>query len=216
MSRSRALAALTAALLTGLLTAGSSPAAANADDVCTASLVHRFANNGPQGAREYFVDESTEGLGAAWAYCQFRLYDDNDEEASPDAPEVPHVFSEDDWFLGGILIWLERRDLEVLGFNHQEGIEFLKEIEERFYFGRQGSRLVEMPLRQSRYQDVVIDPSLGPLLINQRYHIFPAESLSPGMYEWRYVQTWPEEFNILFPDAPLTFVTHGAVRIIDD
>ena len=67
--------------------------------------------------------------------CQFRFYDDNDGELSPDLPEIPHVFSEDEWFLGGVLYWLTRDDLETMNLNRKQGKEYLAQAEDRLFWG---------------------------------------------------------------------------------
>jgi hypothetical protein len=205
--RRRGVTALAALLLAGLMSVAGTPAAAATSERCGAGLAHRFAQNGWDGARQYLFQGSTEGLGGAWAYCQFRLYDDNDDEASPDAPEIPHVFSVDDWFVAGILFYVTRDELAQLGFDRRQGIDYLTPSLNRFAFGRSGQPLVDVPLQQTRFVDTVINPELGELLVTQHYHVFRAGSLLPGTYEWRW--------EVQFPGEAEPFVGSGVVRIVD-
>jgi hypothetical protein len=143
----------------------------------------------------------------AWANCQFRLYDDNDGE-TPDAPEIPHVFSSNEPFLAGNLAWLTRDELKSMGLSLEAGIRFLKAAEDRLFWGRSGGPLAEVPLVHTRYRVVHDTEGDGWLVINQRYFVFERGSLSPGTYKWRQEQRgWAGD--------PQVYVTTGTVVITD-
>ena len=128
----------------------------------------------------------------SWVNCQFRLYDDNDGETNPDAPEVPHVFSNGE-FLGGILLVGANCDeLKSLGWTIKQGIEDMEKVGDRLYWGASGASPARIPLEHTKYR-VVPDPEYGWLVITHRYHVFKPGSLSPGTYEWRWEQSYEGE-----------------------
>jgi hypothetical protein len=172
------------------------------NDGCTRGDVQALTVATPQHFNHAFGRGITGGVNGAALNCQFRLYDDNDE----DNPEVPHVFTDEDWFLAGVLQWVTRDDLDFFDVSRAEGIEFLESVEDRFFWGPEGTILVEIPLTQTAYRNDSDMNFLGWMVLNQRYHIFEPGSVSPGVYEWRW-----ETVN---PFDPL-FVAQGKVQIVD-
>jgi hypothetical protein len=177
---------------------------------CTRGDVEGLTSAGFQGAKHALVQGLTVGSGDAWSNCQFRLYDDNDDPNDSffgpmvDNPEVPHIYTDEDYFLAGIFHWATEDDLEVLDISRNEAISVLKIFEDRFFWGPKGSELEEIPLTHTNYRS--LNSIFGWLVVNHRYHIFEPGSLAVGEYEWRW-ETW-DPFQ-----GP--FVAHGDVNIID-
>lgn len=131
-----------------------------------------------------------------WEDCQFRLYDDNDEENDADNPEIPHVFSEDDYFLGGILYVYFHVELGP-AFTRAEALAEMKTATDRFFWSPatvpDGS-LDEIPVITGRYRDGLLP--LGRAVGNHRYIIFPPGSHAPGEYNWRWEHSFPDGMTI--------------------
>jgi hypothetical protein len=166
--------------------------------------VARFHFNHPAGSE--WLNNRADHI---WEDCQFRFYDDNDDENSPDNPEVPHVFSTRDYVLGGILIFEFRKGPYVFipgpKFDRAAAIAEMKTIKDRIFWGpttASDDALNEIPVTIGPYHDGLLP--LGPAVGNQRYIIFPPRSLAPGKYKWRWEQVDP-----LFGVG----VYHGAVTI---
>ena len=134
---------LALAALLGITGISSTPsvaavAAPAGDDRCTASDVQRLAHHIFDVVTLAWTDDgSAEEAQADHLFedCQFRLYDDNDPEDNPDNPEIPHVFSEDDYFLAGISAGYTYAELEELGFTRAEAIAEMNKFTDRFFWG---------------------------------------------------------------------------------
>jgi hypothetical protein len=197
----RALAIIAAFLLL------SAPAAGSATDYqCTKGDIESLIHAGPQAVKLHLFMDKTQGPGGAWKECQFRLYDDNDDEASPDDPEVPHIFSANDWFLGGVLFFLTRDEWESMGLDRDGAIDWLEQGSDQLFWAKKGESLTEVSLEETSYRNAVPDSSFGLLVVKHRYHLFEAGSLQPGTYEWRWVLSHPSE--------PELFVAAGDVVIV--
>jgi hypothetical protein len=73
----------------------------------------------------------THGPGSSWQDCQFRFYDDNDE----DDPEVPHVFSDKDYFIGAIALFEFYDAFQRPDFDRAAAVASLEAITTRVFFG---------------------------------------------------------------------------------
>ena len=172
------------AMMMGVVVA---PAGAG-DQVCTQGDVARMIDAMPQA----FATQS-----AAADDCQFRLYD-----------ESLHVYSENDWFLAGILEWSPRDVLDELGLKRADGVDYLtNNVVDTFFLGPKGGTLEEIPLTHTNYRGTVFDDGGGRLVMNHRYHIFSPGSLEPGEYEWKSVYD-----DSLFGDH---FEAYGEFHIVE-
>lgn len=179
------------AIMLGVVVA---PAGA-ADEICTSGDVQRMV-----GAMQQAFGTGSE----AAERCQFRLYDGNDDV--PDAPEVPHVFTDQDWVLAGILQWSPRDVLDEFGLKRADGVDYLtNDVVDRFFWGPKGETLDEIPLTHTNYRGFVFADGGGRLVGNHRYHVFAPGSLDPGEYEWRW-----EYYDFFFGDY---FEAFGEVHI---
>jgi len=175
-----------------------------ARDRCTFAEIQRFVHAGFEVARLSFNHpDASPGAAQAdhiWDDCQFRFYDNNDE----DNPEVPHVFSEDDYFLAGVFIFYFHEDLSG-EFDRADAIADMAKSTDRFFWGPStatDSELQEMAITYGPYKDGLLP--LGPAVGAHWYIIFPPGSQEPGEYRWRYEQYYEGE---------LGFVANGAVII---
>ena len=204
---------LALAALLGITGISSTPsvaavAAPAGDDRCTASDVQRLAHHIFDVVTLAWTDDgSAEEAQADHLFedCQFRLYDDNDPEDNPDNPEIPHVFSEDDYFLAGISAGYTYAELEELGFTRAEAIAEMNKFTDRFFWGpatATDAELEEIELASTPYLDAFLGDDL--IVGNHIYVLFKANKLDPGDYKWRWEVSFPGEG---------TGVTYGAVTI---
>lgn len=194
---------LSATLLALLLAAPVGAAGDGSTSICTKGDVQSIAS----GTIPVAIQSDRGGdLGSAGAWsCQFRLYDGNDEDE--DNPEVPHVFSADDWFLGGIFQWLSRAEMEALGFGRAEAVASLDSIQDHLFWRERGGEWAELPLTQTSRRSVLAPWGEVLTVVHHRYHIFAAGSLEPGVYEWRW-----ENYDLLYD--PPDFTAYGEVHIV--
>jgi len=187
------------------------PAAVAAPDHCTRGDAQAIAEAGYQfGGR--LLGGQPHGAPAAstrkWADCQFRLYDDNDD----DNPEVAHAFSEDDWIVGAISYFLYYSEFPLVGETRADATAYLDTWTEHFYFGPASlpdANLPEVSLTKTAYRNMQL-PGLGERTVwNHTYAIWPAGSLAPGTYRFRFEQ--------LIPDGPFAgqFEARGTLMITD-
>jgi len=183
--------ALFALLTIPVISSNQSAAAASPQsaDRCTATDVQRIAHHFFDFATDWSGDGSPEDLYADHLFvnCQFRLYDSNDPEDNPDNPEIPHVFSEGDYFLAGIAGWYTYAELEDLGFTRADAIAEMNKYTDRFFWGpatATDAELKEINLKSTPYLDGFLgdDPIVG----NHIYVIFKPNKHEPGEYKWRW------------------------------
>ena len=84
---------------------------------------------GGQVARRPATRRSPAASTRKWADCQFRLYDDNDE----DDPEVAHVFSDEDWIVGAISYFLYYSEFPLVGGTRADATAYMDTWTEHFY-----------------------------------------------------------------------------------
>lgn len=152
--------------------------------LCTRGDVQAMANSAAAIARKHFNE--LPGHSEPWPDCQFRLYDDNDDETSPDAPEVPHVFTDRDFILAGVLAFEFRDVLDRPTYDRAAAIESIRSFVPRFYWGpstSEDSELVEIPLEITPYKGGALP--LGNAILVHHYAIFEPGELAPGTYHWR-------------------------------
>ena len=203
-----ALAALLS--ITGISSTVSAAAAPSpaTDDRCSASDVQRLAHHIFDVVTLAWTESgSAEEAEADHLFedCQFRLYDDNDPEETPDNPEIPHVFAEDEYFLGGISHWFTPADLEEYGFTRAEAIAEMKKATDKFFWGPATAadpQLKQIKVATTPYLDAFLGEG-NPMVGNHRYVLFKANRLDPGDYKWRWERTEEGE----------THIFHGAVTI---
>lgn len=196
----RALTALIAATLLSTLLA--MPAAGS--QYCTKGDVQGLVNSLELSFELNRFQGVTTGLGGAFARCQFRIFDENDE----DNPEVPHVFTEKDYVLAGIALFEGYEFLDRPDYDRDAAIDLLNSAVDRFFFGTADTPdadLEEIALTQTNYRDFVGE-AFGHIVATHKYYIFSPGSLAPGEYKFRHEETFPG-----FPD----FVARGVVVILD-
>jgi hypothetical protein len=187
-----------------LVVSAASPATAGTDR-CTQGDVQGIAQAGFQGASLNIGRGSTAGLGGTWAECQFRLFDDNEDP--PDTPEIPHVFTDDDYILGGIYEFEDYGYLDRPDYDRAAAIEYVKSVVTTMYWGTADTpdaNLAQIELSESPFRDTVF-AGFAHFVGHQRYHIFEPGDLEPGEYKWR-----------LEHDDPVlgSFVARGSVIIL--
>lgn len=184
------LAALMAVLVSG------APTVVAAPDHCTAGDVRAIARAGLQfGSRE--LGGQPHGVPAAstrkWADCQFRLYDDNDAND----PEVAHVFSDTDWFIGAVADLIYYSEFPLVGGDRASAIAYMDTWTTHFFLGPKSvpdADLPEVSLTETSYRDTQF-PGFGERVVwKQHYVVFPAGSLSPGVYHYRTKLVVPDGF----------------------
>lgn len=199
MRRTISIIAAALMLLSAVVGAQARPASPNA---CTKGDVQSLAGGTIAVAKQSFREIET-GSAGAWS-CQFRLYDGNDGEIE-DNPEVPHVFTTRDWFLGGIFEWLYNDELTAFGWDRKQGIAFLDSIDDHFYWREQDGSWTELPLTEITHRSVRHPSGEVLPVMHHRYHLFRPGSLAPGTYEWRW-----DTFDTIFGG----FTAHGEVQIV--
>jgi hypothetical protein len=179
------------------------PASATANDGCTKGNVEGFANGGIAIAKQ----NGTNGTAAAWENCQFRFYDDN-------GPTTPHVFTDEEYFLGGIFNWFTDADIEefdlfprpvaVSDFDLLESTLFWRELVAE---GEPEEEWEELELTSTAVRGVYA-PFFGEVfhVMGHDYHIFEP-GMNPGAYEWKWV--------IDAPWFPAPEIVVGEVLIVD-
>ncbi|TFD46355.1 hypothetical protein E3T55_17230 [Cryobacterium frigoriphilum] len=184
-----------------------------ADDRCTASDVQRIAHHFYDFGSDWTEDGSPEAIYAAHLFedCQFRFYDNNDPEDNPNSPEIPHVFSQGGYFLGGIANWFTASEFEAEGLTESEAVALMKTWTDRVFWGpatATDAELKEIKVATTPYGDAFLDED-DPLagkhssVGNHRYVIFKANTLEPGDYRWRWERA----------AGGATYVFYGAVTV---
>ena len=199
MRRPALLAAAALPVVIATLAGAPTAVAASLDYSCTEADVRRVVEEaGPTQTDPQVL--------TSFANCQFRLYDDNDAE-TPDSPEVPHTFADDEWFVAGVLTWITKEELKSAGITKKQAVSMMDDIVDRLFLGVEGGPLVEIPIEATEYR-TEHDRATKWLIIKHHYHVFEPGSLVPGTYEWRAEASG-------FADAQETFVTHGTLIITD-
>ncbi len=165
-----------------------SPASATQAKPCSTGDAQIIANAGIQAVLER--SGVTHGPGSTWGNCQFRFYDDNDE----DDPEVPHVFSDTDYFIGAIAQFEFYDTFQRPDYDRAAAIAFLETVTNRVFFGPASTpdaALPELALTETHYRDGVFVETGEHVVIGYRYHIFTPGSLAPGEYKWRFEEAGP-------------------------
>jgi hypothetical protein len=205
------LAMLSILAATAVGPAAGAPIGVTAPDNCTHGDAEAIAQAGLQFAGRALGGQPHGEPAAAtskWSECQFRLYDDNDE----DNPEVAHVFSEDDWIVGAVAYFITDSELILVGGTPRSATAYIDTWTTHLYFGPSSlpdASLPEVSLATTGYKSTQL-PGLGEKYVwRQVYAIWPAGSLAPGTYRYRLEQ--------LIPDGPLagTFEARGAIIITD-
>ena len=187
------------------------PSAVSAPDNCTSGDAQAIAQAGLQFAGRALGGQPHGEPAAAtskWSDCQFRLYDDNDE----DNPEIAHVFSEDDWVVGAVAYFITDAELLLVGGTPRSATAYIDTWTTHLYFGPASlpdASLPEVSLATTSYKSTQL-PGLGEKYIwRQVYAIMPAGSLAPGTYRYRMEQS--------IPDGPFagTFEARGTIVITD-
>lgn len=174
---------------------GTTPASA-APDRCTRGDADAIVQAGGQfgtrvlGAQPHGATASST---RKWVECQFRLYDDNDEVA--DDPEIAHVFSEDDWVVGAIAYFAFASEFPLFGGTREDATAYMDTWIEHLYFGPASlsdADLPEVTLNETSYRTVQF-PALGErAVLTTTYIVWPAGSLAPGTYRFRFEQIIPD------------------------
>lgn len=173
-----------ALLMAGVgLAAAPSTAVADPGRTCSGGDARALAQAGPHFARK-FLESSSSAAAGIWVSCQFRLYDDNEPEDDPDNPEIPHVFTVNDFFLAGIFYF------EDVGRDQHRNaaISVLGSHVSRFYFGPSSTPDAQLPqiqLTRTGYRGAVLPLVGGHVVWIHDYVIFEPGSLAPGDYHWR-------------------------------
>jgi hypothetical protein len=159
-----------------------------------------FANGGVAIAKQFQPGRQGNGTAGAWANCQFRFYDDNGP--------TPHVFTDEEYFLGGIFNWIPDDVIDEFGLTRNEAAAALDFTEEKLFWREVGDvDWTELPITKSTVR-AVNSPLFGEVfhVMDHRYHIFEPGTVAPGMYEWKWVSTSP-----FFPTSTVI----GEIHIVD-
>lgn len=183
-------------------TAGAATHPPEPDTTCTFADVQLFASAGFEIARLHFSHPTgSDALHARadhiWNECQFRFYDDNDVEGSEDNPEVSHVFSEDDYILGGVFAFYFTSELSA-EFSRNDAIADLKTWTNQTYWGSSeiaDEALPEITVTHGPYKSGILP--FGSAVGNHRYIIIAPRSHEPGEYKWRWEASAPGEETIV-------------------
>jgi hypothetical protein len=191
-TRSTSLSVLSLVVAAGVMLAPATALAA--PDHCTRGDAQAIAQAGLQfGGRALGGQPHGEPAASTrkWTDCQFRLYDDNDQ----DDPEVAHVFSEDDWVVGAVASFVYYSEFPLVGGTRAAATDYLDTFVDHFYFGpasTPAADLPEVPLATTSYRAMQF-PGFGERAVwNHVYVIFPAGSLSPGTYTYRLESSIPD------------------------
>lgn len=189
-------------LAVGVLSLMSTPGTARATGAegCTRGHVQGFANGGIAIAKQAESGRQENGTAGSWSNCQFRFYDNNGPG--------PHVFTDEEYFLGGIFNWIPRDVIEEFGLTRNEAASALDLTEDSLFWRAVGDvEWTELSVTTSTVR-AVYSPLLGEVLpvMDHRYHIFTPGSVAPGAYEWKWVETSP-----FFP----TETVIGEIHILD-
>ena len=195
--------AMTVLLTVALLVSAplGAPASATADDGCTKGNVEGFANGGIAVAKQSQPGRQENGTSGAWSNCQFRFYDDN-------GPTTPHVFTDEEYFLGGIFGWITDDEIEEFGLTPRPvAVSAFHLVESTLFWREAGGEWEELELTVTAIRGVYA-PLFGEVfhVMGHTYHIFEP-GMNPGAYEWKSVTDAP-----WFP-APEVEV--GEVLIVD-
>jgi hypothetical protein len=184
-------------LLTAVLPWVPLAAPVSANEGCTEGNVKGFANGTIAVAKQSQPGRQENGTAGAWSNCQFRFYDDT----------TTHVFTDEEYFLGGIFIWITDDEIEEFGLTRKEAVSDLDSIQDRLFWRAVGEAWTELPITKSTVRGVNA-PLFGDVfhVMDHRYHIFAPGSEAPGMYQWKWQQTSP-----FFPPGEVT----GEVLIVD-
>jgi len=163
------------------------PAAAS-DQPCSYGDAKALLNQAPVAFRLSDGSAHQPGLGGLVGRCQFRLYQDGETV----------TFSDEDYFLGGIILFYTYAELEEFGFTRAEAIADLKlatdRVEIASVVGGDVGAFADVPLIVTRYRDAFGPP--GHVVYNHRAFI---TRLPAGEYLVRYTQSYPG-----FPDFTST------------
>ena len=173
------------------------PASAKGKDGCTKGNVEGFAKGGIAIAKQSQPGRQENGTAGAWSNCQFRFYDNE-----------PHVFTDDEYFLGGIFNWIPDDIIEQFDLTRNEAAAALDLTVETLFWRKVGiGDWTELSITKSTVR-AVNAPLFGEVfdVMDHRYHIFEPGSFEPGMYEWKWVSTSP-----FFP----TETNIGKIHIVD-
>ena len=172
---------------------------------CSKGDAQIIANAGIQAVQQR--SGVVHGPGSSYQDCQFRFYDDNDDEG---APEVPHVFTDKDYFIGAIALFEFYDSFQRPAYDRAGAITYLNTISTRVFFGPASmpdAALPELALTNTKYRDGVFIGDGIHAVIGYRYMIFTPGSLAPGEYKWRF-----EAKDLVVEDPPL----HGTIIIVDE
>ena len=161
------------------------PASATPNDGCTKGNVQGFANGGITIAKQSQPGRQENGTAGAWSNCQFRFYDDNGP--------APHVFTDEEYFLGGIFNWIPDDIIDEFGLTRNEAAAALDLTVESLSWREVGEvAWTELSITKSTVR-AVYSPRFGEVfdVMDHRYHVFEPGSVAPGMYEWKWMSTSP-------------------------
>jgi hypothetical protein len=162
--------------------------AAASDEPCSYGDAQALLNQGPVAFRLADGSANQPGLGGLVGRCQFRLYEDG----------ATVTFSDEDYFLGGIILFWTYEELEEFGWTRAEAIADLKLVTDRVEIasveGGEIGAFEDVPLIATRFRDAFGPP--GHVVYT--HHAFITQ-LPAGEYLVRYTQSYPG-----FPDLTST------------
>jgi hypothetical protein len=162
--------------------------AADADEPCTFGDARALLNELPLSFRLADGSDDQPGLGGLFGRCQFRLYQDRETV----------TFSDEDYILGGIVMFWTYEDLEAFGWTRAEAIADLELATDHVEIARVVGGVVgtfeEVPLIVTNYRDIF--GPFGHAVFNHRAFI---TKLPAGEYLVRWTLAYPG-----FPDFTST------------
>jgi hypothetical protein len=178
--------AMTVLLTMGLLGSAllGAPASATAPDGCTKGNVEGFA----RGTIAVAKQQGTKGTAAAWENCQFRFYDET-------GPGTPHMFTDEEYFLGGIFGWYTDDDIEMFGLTPRPvAVSDFHLFENTLRWREAGREWEELELTVTAVRGVYA-PLFGEVfhVMAHSYYIFEP-GMNLGNYEWEW-EVWAPWFE---------------------
>jgi hypothetical protein len=161
------------------------PASATTDDGCTKGNVEGFAQGTIAVAKQSGPGRQENGTSGAWSNCQFRFYDDN-------GATTPHVFTDEECFLGGIFGWITDAEIEQFGLTPRPvAVADFHLFENTLLWREAGGAWEELELSTTAVRGVYA-PFFGEVfhVMAHDYYIFEP-GMSVGSYEWKWVVDAP-------------------------
>ena len=138
-------------------------------------------------AMKTILDLSYGVFRSPYVACQFRLFVPAGRQA---AVLSPPAWAENDYFHGGIFLWVTPEEAARLGWDQADITSWFAQIDHHLFWGDENpASQVELTLRRGPIIEVTEAQSLewghpAGTLLQETYFDFPPQA--PGTYTWRY------------------------------